>query len=246
MALVDCKECGVKVSTKAKKCPSCGIKVKKRFGIIKWLIGIPLALIALLFVFSIISLSNMTPEQKANLEIKKQENAAEKAIRDKERAAEKLIADEKKAEAAEKAAAERAIKDKENAAEKAIRDKERAAEKLIADEKKAEAAKIKAEEESEKQALKTAEEDEKRRKGFHCLSVWNGTHSGVISRVKAILNDPDSFEHDETLVAPMQNGQHQFTMKYRAKNGFGAIMRGNALGTYGHEDCNDINLTQAQ
>ena len=36
MALIKCKECGEKVSTKAKSCPNCGAKPQKKTSIITW------------------------------------------------------------------------------------------------------------------------------------------------------------------------------------------------------------------
>lgn len=44
MALVTCKECGNKVSTKAKLCPSCGAKVKKQTSLVTWLVFVVLVL----------------------------------------------------------------------------------------------------------------------------------------------------------------------------------------------------------
>ncbi|ENX22472.1 hypothetical protein F892_01714 [Acinetobacter vivianii] len=38
MALINCKECGVQVSTQAKACPNCGAKVKKPTSIFTWII----------------------------------------------------------------------------------------------------------------------------------------------------------------------------------------------------------------
>ncbi|QUY35620.1 zinc ribbon domain-containing protein [Acinetobacter junii] len=38
MALVNCKECGVQVSTQAKSCPSCGAKIKKPTSVFTWII----------------------------------------------------------------------------------------------------------------------------------------------------------------------------------------------------------------
>ncbi|ENX60732.1 conserved hypothetical protein [Acinetobacter proteolyticus] len=38
MALINCKECGVQVSTQAKACPSCGAKVKKPTSVLTWII----------------------------------------------------------------------------------------------------------------------------------------------------------------------------------------------------------------
>lgn len=64
--------------------------------------------------------------------------------------------------------------------------------------------------------------------------------------IESVLNDPDSFDHDETLVAPVVDGRHQFTMRYRARNAFGALVVGVAKGSYGHHDCDDVDITQAQ
>lgn len=38
MALIACKECGEKVSTKAKKCPKCGAKAPKKTSLFTWLV----------------------------------------------------------------------------------------------------------------------------------------------------------------------------------------------------------------
>lgn len=38
MALVKCKECGSEVSTKAKKCPSCGAKAPKKTSLVTWFV----------------------------------------------------------------------------------------------------------------------------------------------------------------------------------------------------------------
>ena len=84
------------------------------------------------------------------------------------------------------------------------------------------------------------------RKGFHCLSSWNGSHREAVVRVKSVLNDPDSFEHDETKVTPVENGVHHFLMKYRATNSFGAVVRGAATGTFAQDDCNNVTITQVQ
>ncbi|MES0861574.1 cell envelope integrity protein TolA [Ruegeria sp. SCPT10] len=81
--------------------------------------------------------------------------------------------------------------------------------------------------EAEKQreaAAKQATEAEERRKGFHCLSSWDGSHRELKKAVKAALRNPDSFEHIQTLITPRTaNGQHRVTMEYRAQNGFGGM-----------------------
>lgn len=99
---------------------------------------------------------------------------------------------------------------------------------------------------AEENAAQAAAELENKRKGFHCLSSWSGTHRDVVRMVERQLNDPDSFKHDETLVAPVENGRHGFVMRYRAKNGFGGVVVGNATGSYGHTDCSDVELTKLQ
>lgn len=116
-----------------------------------------------------------------------------------------------------------------------------------------ETSKREAEEKAEKErqnaeeiAKKQAEEAENKRKGFHCLSSWDGSQTKVVELIKSALNDPDSFDHDETMVSPIKNGMHRFTMRYRAKNAFGGVVVGNASGTYNTDDCSDINLTKTQ
>lgn len=49
MALVDCKECGHKISTKAKACPNCGAKPAKKTSLFTWIIllGIVIAIYGL-------------------------------------------------------------------------------------------------------------------------------------------------------------------------------------------------------
>ena len=80
--------------------------------------------------------------------------------------------------------------------------------------------------------------DEDKEKGFHCLSNWDGAHSNFKSDVKNLLREPKSFEHIETRVSPRdENGQHNITMKYRARNGFGGMNIGNATGIYRNSDC---------
>jgi RNA polymerase subunit RPABC4/transcription elongation factor Spt4 len=53
MALVKCKECGEKVSTKAKTCPNCGAKAPKKTSLFTWLV--------LLMIVVIVYAVNQTP-----------------------------------------------------------------------------------------------------------------------------------------------------------------------------------------
>jgi hypothetical protein len=78
---------------------------------------------------------------------------------------------------------------------------------------------------------------EEKRKGFHCLSAWDGSHRGFSEKVKAQLRDPSSFEHVETKVTPEKAGSHGIVMRYRARNGFGGMNVGTAIGSYSHVTC---------
>jgi hypothetical protein len=87
-------------------------------------------------------------------------------------------------------------------------------------------------------AKEAEEEKEKHRKGFHCLSGWNGAHSAVEKYVEERMRDPDSFEHVETRISPVNDkGTHQLSMKYRAANGFGGLTVGSATATVDNESC---------
>lgn len=83
----------------------------------------------------------------------------------------------------------------------------------------------------------SADSAEDRSKGFHCLSGWDGSHRGFVDAVKRQLRDPESFEHDETRVTPVVDGQHTILMTFRSRNGFGGMNVGTAIGTYSNATC---------
>jgi hypothetical protein len=87
------------------------------------------------------------------------------------------------------------------------------------------------------EASKAASSAEDRRKGFHCLSSWDGSHSGVVAQVKEQLREPGSFEHDETKISPVIDGKHTVMMKYRARNGFGGMNVSTAIATVDSASC---------
>ena len=64
--------------------------------------------------------------------------------------------------------------------------------------------------------------EEKRKKEISkLLSSWDGSHRGLVKKVKRQLHDSKSFEHVETRY--IDNGDSiSLIMKYRAKNLFGA------------------------
>lgn len=70
-----------------------------------------------------------------------------------------------------------------------------------------------------------AEDAEKTQKGFHCLSEWNGSNQSTVRQVEGMMRNPDSFEHVETRITPLDEatGEHGLWMTYRAQNGFGGM-----------------------
>ena len=92
-------------------------------------------------------------------------------------------------------------------------------------------------EESKKENL------ENRRKGFHCLSAWDGNHDGFEALVRPRLLDPDSMKTYETLIGQVRNGKHHITMNFGAKNLFGGMNRFTAKGEVNHDTC-EATLTE--
>jgi len=55
------------------------------------------------------------------------------------------------------------------------------------------------------------------------FSAWDGSHRGLVDLVKKNLNDPKSFDHEETTYKDMKD--HLIVkMTYRAKNAFGGLI----------------------
>jgi hypothetical protein len=82
-----------------------------------------------------------------------------------------------------------------------------------------------------------AQAAEDNRKGFHCLSSWDGSNASLVDQVKKQLRDPDSFEHDETRITPEEKGKHIVSMRYRARNGFGGMNVATAVAEIDHASC---------
>ena len=81
---------------------------------------------------------------------------------------------------------------------------------------------------------------EERRKGFHCLSSWDGNHDGFERLVRARLNDPGSMKTYETRITPVVGGEHRIIMEFGAKNAFGGMVRHTATGRVDHETCKAV------
>ena len=75
------------------------------------------------------------------------------------------------------------------------------------------------------------------RRGFHCLSIYDGSHRDFKQAVKSRLENPSSFKHVETRVTPIKNNTHTIYMKYRAENGLGATITETATGNVLSSSC---------
>jgi hypothetical protein len=91
-------------------------------------------------------------------------------------------------------------------------------------------------------AKQSAEEAEEKRKGFHCLSGWDGSHRAIVKATKKQLKDPKSFEHIATRVTAVKDFKHMLYMDYRAKNGFGGMSVGTVIATYSNALCDSFTI----
>ena len=96
----------------------------------------------------------------------------------------------------------------------------------------------KAERKAKEEAALIAKKAEDKRKGFHCLSSWDGSHRATENYVVQNLRDPDSYQHIKTSITPVdKEGNHMLIMQYRAKNGFGGYATGSVMVVVKNEDC---------
>jgi len=93
-----------------------------------------------------------------------------------------------------------------------------------------------AEDRAERAAAASAEAED-RRKGFHCLSGWDGSNRSFVTQVERAMRNPDSFEHVETRISPVNEGEHGVWMTFRAENGFGGLNVERMYARIDHESC---------
>ncbi len=95
---------------------------------------------------------------------------------------------------------------------------------------------------SEEEQAKRVED---RRKGFHCLSAWDGHHNGLEELVKVQLNDPNSMETFETKITPVDGitDKHTVIMEFGARNAFGGMVRNTAVALVDNGTCEAELLT---
>ena len=139
---------------------------------------------------------------------------------------------------------ERLVAERKERVERLVLERKEREERLAA-ERKAESERFAAELEAEQRDKEA--KAEKKRKGFHFLSAWNGSHPVFVRMVKKDLLDPKSFKHIETSVTPVSydiltNGSHNIYMKFRAKNAFGSYVIHTASGVYSHTDLGTVKV----
>ena len=99
--------------------------------------------------------------------------------------------------------------------------------------------------EAEKLVAQQKEEYEKRKAEFEekCLSSYDGSNRELVRIVKENMNDPDSFEHAETLYKLFKD-YAVVVMKYRGKNDFGALVLGSVTAKVNIEDGSVISIEE--
>lgn len=92
----------------------------------------------------------------------------------------------------------------------------------------------------------TAKLADDRRRGFHCLSAWDGSNPSFVKQVKEQLRNPDSFRHAETTIGPvLKSGNHAVKMTYRAENGFGGMNVETAIAAVDQNTCEATIISSA-
>lgn len=132
-------------------------------------------------------------------------------------------------------------------AEKRARDdeayaREQARKKAEQERKEAERAKQEARAKREQARKEARANMERRRSGWDCRSVWDGSHPRLVRHIKPMLREPDSFEHISTQVGEAGGGWHKVTMQYRARNGFGGMSIGEVTAEYESGNCGNIRV----
>lgn len=80
------------------------------------------------------------------------------------------------------------------------------------------------------------EKAEQRRLGQHCL--LGAEHFDVSLQVRNYLHDSDSFEFVSGFMTAVDaEGYHEYTMEYRARNAFGAMMKATAIAIVENDGC---------
>lgn len=84
-------------------------------------------------------------------------------------------------------------------------------------------------EDGSKESLKSKTPEEQRKDELaKCFSSWDGSHRHLEKLVKKSMNDPDSYEHDETVY--WDKGNHLIVQtSFRGKNAFGGVVKNTVM-----------------
>lgn len=99
--------------------------------------------------------------------------------------------------------------------------------------------------EAEQLIAKTQKEYEERKKAFEekCLSSWDGSHRELVELVEKSMNDPKSFEHNETRYKLFKD-YAVVIMSFRGKNAFGGTVLNSVTAKVSLDDCSVISVEQ--
>ncbi len=76
-----------------------------------------------------------------------------------------------------------------------------------------------------------------------CMNSLDGSHRKLKRLVKKNLHDPKSFEHIETVFG-INNDKVKVVLKYRGKNGFGALVVGSVTAFVSLDNCEVLEIEQ--
>lgn len=88
---------------------------------------------------------------------------------------------------------------------------------------------------------KKANEEKKKNFEENCLSAYDGAHTKFKDLIKENVNDPSSFEHIETRYL-LKDGYALIIMSFRAKNGFGGLIKSSYSAKIRLSDCSIIEV----
>lgn len=160
-------------------------------------------------------------------------------------AREKIEAD-KAAAASEAAEREQAARKAEDARKADDEVKRKEAEAAAQAKRAAEEERARLEKEAKEAAVQSKIAKDKRF-GLNCLSSWDGSLVEFRDAIKAQMRDPDSFQHIETRVLPVDDrGRNTIMMNYRSRNGFGGMNVGQAIGEFSNSTCEMLSIIQVE
>lgn len=88
---------------------------------------------------------------------------------------------------------------------------------------------IDAQQKASERRIEDAHYQDRIRSGQVCADGPMDLNTAFELSVKQQLKDPDSFEHEGTVITPTSNGEYDALMRFRSKNSFGGYVDGTAV-----------------